>query len=238
MKKNLQLILSLLCILALAFGITAAAAEEMEARVITVVWEDGDNFDGLRGDLTAKLGDQSVTLTAANGWTGAVEVPVGAEAGWSIDTPEGYVLAIQKTENGITTVKYNRRVPDTVDVQAQIKWDDNSDAEKIRPKAVQIMLYADGQPYGEPQSGNASVKWTGLPYRNPGKTEKITYTVKALKDPDGYTSSVSDNTVTFKLNTVDVTINVTIAGAPAGPATVSFDTARFTACFADALWHM
>ena len=27
MKKNLQLILSLLCILALAFGITAAAAE-------------------------------------------------------------------------------------------------------------------------------------------------------------------------------------------------------------------
>ena len=123
MKKNLQLILSLLCILALAFGITAAAAEEMEARVITVVWDDGDNYDGLRGDVTAKLGDnEPVTLTAANGWTGAVEFPVGTEASWSIDTPTGYVLAIQKTENGITTVKYNRLVPDTVDVQAQIKW--------------------------------------------------------------------------------------------------------------------
>jgi len=215
MKKNLQLILSLLCILALAFGITAAAAEEMEARVITVVWDDGDNYDGLRGDVTAKLGDQSVTLTAANGWTGAVEVPVGTEASWSIDTPTGYVLAIQKTENGITTVKYNRLVPDTVDVQAQIKWEDNNNAKEIRPKTVQIVLYADGQPYGEPQSGNAAVKWTGLPSRNPGQTEDIKYTVKALQDPDGYTSVVSGNTVTFTLNTVNVTINATIAGAPA-----------------------
>lgn len=215
MKKNLQLILSLLCILALALGITAAVAEEMEARVITVVWDDGDNYDGLRGDLTAKLGDQTVTLTAANGWTGAVEVPVGTEADWTIETPTGYALAIKKTENGITTVKYNRQVPKTVDVQAQIKWDDNGDAEGIRPKAVQIVLYADGKPYGEPKSGNGSVKWEGLPSRNPGKTDDIKYTVNALKDPDGYTSSVLDNTVTFKLNTVNVTIKAEIAGAPA-----------------------
>ena len=216
MKKNLQLILSLLCILALAFGITAAAAEEMEARVITVLWDDGDNFDGLRGDVTAKLGDQSVTLTAANGWTGAIEVPVGTEASWSIDTPTGYTAGTPATKNGITTITFYRSVPKTTDVQAQIKWEDNGDAKGIRPKTVQIMLYADGQPYGEPQSGNAAVKWTGLPSRNPGKTENIKYTVKALKDPDGYTGTVSDNTVTFTLNTVNVTVNATIAGAPAG----------------------
>ena len=78
------------------------------------------------------------------------------------------------------------------------------------------MLYADGKPYGAPQSGNGSVKWTGLPSRNPGETENIKYTVKALKDPAGYTSSVSGNTVTFTLNTVNVTVNAVIAGAPAG----------------------
>ena len=106
MKKNLQLILSLLCILALAFGITAAAAEEMEARVITVVWDDGDNYDGLRGDVTAKLGDQSVTLTAANGWTEVYEgLPAYDPNGvmydyyWvEVDVPEGYVVAYNTTD--------------------------------------------------------------------------------------------------------------------------------------------
>ena len=216
MKKNLQLILSLLCILALAFGITAAVAEEMEARVITVLWEDGDNFDGLRGDVTAKLGEESVTLTAANGWTGAIEVPVGTEASWSINPPTGYTSGTPTTKDGITTITFYRSVPKSTEVQALIEWNDNGDAEKIRPKAVQIMLYADGKPYGAPQSGNGSVKWTDLPSRNPGGTENIKYTVKALNDPAGYTSSVSGNTVTFSLNTVNVTVNAVIAGAPAG----------------------
>ncbi len=220
MKKNLQLILSLLCILALALGITAAAAEEMEARVITIVWDDGNNYDGLRGDVTAKLGDNApVTLTKENGWTCADEVKAGSEASWAIDTPSGYYFVSQKTENGITTVKYHRGVPDPVDVQAMIKWEDNGNVEKIRPDTVQIMLYADGEPYGEPKSGNGSVKWEGLPSRKPGETDetkKINYTVKALKDPDGYTSSVSGNTVTYTLNTVNVTIKAEIAGAPEG----------------------
>ncbi len=220
MKKNLQLILSLLCILALALGITAVAAEEakeMEARVITVLWEDGDNYDGLRGNVTAKLGDNKpVTLTAANGWTCADEVPVGSEATWAITPPTGYTSGTPTTKDGITTITFYRSVPKTTEVQALIEWNDNGDAEKIRPKNVQIMLYADGKPYGAPQSGNGSVKWTGLPSRNPGETENIKYTVKALKDPDGYTSSVSGNTVTFTLNTVNVTVNAVIAGAPAG----------------------
>ncbi len=220
MKKNLQLILSLLCILALALGITAVAAEEakeMEARVITVLWEDGDNYDGLRGDVTAKLGDnEPVTLMAANGWTCADEIPVGTEASWSITPPTGYTSGIPTTENGITTITLYRLVPGTVDVQAQIKWEDNGNAKEIRPKTVQIMLYADGEPYGEHQSGNAAVKWTGLPSRKPGETENTKYTVKALKDPDGYTSAVSGTEVTFTLNTVNVTINATVAGAPTG----------------------
>ena len=186
MKKNLQLILSLLCILALVLGITAAAAEEMDARVITVLWQDGDNFDNLRGDVTAKLGEESVTLTAANGWTGAIEVPVGTDASWVITPPTGYTAGTPATKDGITTVTLYRPVPKTTEVQAQIKWEDNGDAEQIRPKAAQIVLYADGVPYGEPKSGNAAVKWTGLPSRYPGKSEDIKYTVKALKDPDGY----------------------------------------------------
>lgn len=215
MKKNLQLILSLLCILALAFGgISTAAAEEMEARIITVLWQDGDNFDNLRTDITATLAGQEAKLTAANGWTGAVEIPAGTVAEWQIATPEGYTSGTPKTENGITTVTFYRTVPATTDVQASIVWEDGNDAEQIRPKAAQIMLYADGEPYGEPKSGAASVEWKGLPSRKPGETKAIIYSVKPVKDPDGYTSTVDGKKVTFTLQTVNVTINATVAGAP------------------------
>ena len=217
MKKNLQLILSLLCVLALAFGgISTAAAEAMEARVITVLWQDGDNFDNLRTDIKAKLGDnEPVTLTKENGWTCADEIPAGTAADWQIAAPEGYTSGTPKTENGITTVTFYRTVPTTTDVQASIVWEDGNDAEQIRPKAAQIMLYADGEPYGEPKFGAATVEWKGLPSRKPGETKAIIYSVKPVKDPDGYTSTADGKTVTFTLKTVNVTINATIAGAPA-----------------------
>ena len=212
MKKNLQLILSLLCVLALALGITAAAAEETKAteiQVITIVWNDNENCEGLRPTeaITAKLAGQEAELRAENGWTGAVEVPVGTEVNWEIARPAGYALANRSYDNGITTWTYNPVSKMTVDPAFIIKWEDDHNAKGIRPESVQFMLYADGQPFDKLKNGNASVKWTGLP-------QNKEYTVKPVKDPDGYTSSVSGDTVTFTLKTVNVTINATIAGAP------------------------
>ena len=69
MKKNLQRILIMLCVLALAFGVTAGWAEETEARIITIKWSDDNNADQLRPEaITATLGGKNATLNAANGW--------------------------------------------------------------------------------------------------------------------------------------------------------------------------
>ena len=91
MKKHLQLILSLLCVLALAFGITAALADDNEARIITVQWSDNNNYDLLRPDhVTVSLaGSAPLRLDDTNGWSGEVSVPAGTANDWTYDSVEG-----------------------------------------------------------------------------------------------------------------------------------------------------
>lgn len=221
MKKNLQLILSLLCILALALGISAAAAEDTEARVITVMWKDGDNYDQIRPDkveasFTAGEVTKTVTLKEANGWTDVVEVPVGEPAGkeWNITVPEGYGAA---QDAGYTTVvTLHHAVPATISKTGSVDWDDDHNAKGIRPDYVQLVLYADGQPYGEPKPVKSATVWDKLPEYKPNSDTKIVYEVKPLAVPDGYSCEDSGMTVKFTLNTVDISVTATLAGYPEG----------------------
>ena len=217
MKKHLQLILSLLCVLALVFGITAAMAEENEARIITIKWYDGNNSDNIRpASVTASLAGQEVELTADNGWSAEVTVPAAtSNDGWQmVNVPDGYT--VEWDRDAITVAKLYHNPAQTTSVQAHIVWEDDHNAKGLRPETVKLILKKDGVAYGEPKAGAAAVSWTDLPSVNPGTNTAITYTVEALKDPAGYTSSVSENTVTFTLNTVNVTINAELSGYPEG----------------------
>ena len=219
MKKHLQLILSLLCVLALVFGTTAAIAEEVtEPRTITIEWAEGDNADGFRpkGEdiIKATLAGETVDLNEANGWTGQVVVPVSTGNDWVLSSVERYALTLTKGQT--TVAKYSYNVAPTTNVQASIAWDDNHNAKGIRPDSVKLVLYADGAPYGEPKSGNAAVKWEGVPAVKADTNAAIKYEVKPQQIPAGYSCSVSGTDVTFTLNTVAVTVNVSVAGAPEG----------------------
>ena len=82
MKKRLQQILSLLCILALAFGCvtTAALAEQQtEPRIIAVQWEDGSSPDDDRPEIAVAYSATgfSATLNKANNWTAETLVAEG-----------------------------------------------------------------------------------------------------------------------------------------------------------------
>ena len=220
MKKHLQLILALLCVLALAFGISAALAEEeeTESRIIQIRWEDGDNIDKIRPTetLTATLANKEVELNAGNGWSGEVIVPAGtAYDAWSLPTVGKY--SSPSLEPGVITVaKYTYTPVPRSPVTASIEWEDNHNAKKIRPEYVTLALYADGAPCAEPKTGNAAVKWDNLPGVNPATLEKISYSVQLQQVPDGYTASYDGTTVTLTLNTVDVKLNASVSGAPEG----------------------
>ena len=203
MKKHLQRIVSLVCVLALAFSVIPAMAEEYDARVITAKWKDGDNQEGFRPDhVDASLAGQKVTLNEDNGWTAEVSVLAGTGNNWTFDTPDGYTATLD--EGAISVITYNRPIAASIDVSGTVSWNDSDNAGKTRPESVQLMLLADGQACGEPLTAKApawKVTWTDLAARKAGTDEAIIYTVRQLQTPDGYISSVSGTEVTNTLET-------------------------------------
>ena len=225
MKKWLQRILSLLCILALTLGcVTAAAlAEELkEAHIITVEWKDGDDSDGIRPEnLTASYGGQSVQLNAGNGWTGEVSVPAESNGSWTLETPEKYTAAVGeegKIAPNVTLATMHHAAVPPVSQEASVKWEDGNNAKGVRPESVQLALLAGGKPYGEPKAAKApawKVTWDNLPANDDTGT-KINYTVSQLQQPANYTSAVNGLTVTNTLQTGRLNLKTTVEGVPEG----------------------
>ena len=217
MKKHLQRIVSLVCVLALAFSIIPAMAEEvLDARVISVKWKDSGNQAGYRPDeVSATLAGETVLLNEENGWTAEVSVPVSTDNEWAVETPEHYTATLEK--GAITYVTFNCPTAATIDVSGTVVWEDSDNAGKTRPESVQLMLLADGEVCGEPLTAKApawKVTWTDLAAQKPGSDKPIAYTVSQLQTPEGYTSQAEGQTVTNFLQTGSLKLNVSVSGAP------------------------
>ena len=200
MKQRLQRILSILCILALMTGciaLTAFAEEEYVTKVISVEWDDDDDYEGLRKqEVTMTIAGQSVTLNKGNYWTGAAEVPADAE--WITENVTGYT----KSEFGsdIKTVIYRHPVR-TTSVTATVEWVDDDNAAGLRPKSVRINLLADNKICRAPKTtSGGSVSWDKLPlHREGSSTEEIVYSVGAADAVEGYAATVNGSKVTYTL---------------------------------------
>ena len=220
MKKHLQRLLSLLCVLALVLSCVYALAEDVqyEDRVITAKWMDGDNYDGIRpASVDAFLAGQKATLNEENGWTGVVSVPVGTGNDWTCDEVDGYTATLSK--DAVSVLTFNRPVAPTISVSGTVAWDDSENAGKIRPESVQLMLLADGEAYGEPLTAKNpgwKVTWNDLPAFKPNADTRIEYTVKQLQTPDGYTATASGLEVTNTLQTGALNLTAAVSGAPEG----------------------
>ena len=222
MKKHLRRILSLLCVLAMVCGAVSALAEDpsvqYDARIITVDWKDGNNYDGIRpAFLDVSLAGQALKLNEENGWTGEVTVPHETENKWEYTKPEGY--AVTEDAGDVTVLKFHHAVADPISVSGTVTWDDSDNIGKIRPDSVQLMLLADGEPYGEPLTAKMPgwrVTWENLPAFKPNSTTRIEYTVKQLQDPEGYVSSASGLEVKNTLQTATLTLSASVSGAPDG----------------------
>ena len=231
MRKHLHRILSLLCVLALAVGAVAALAqedtEETEVRIISVKWEDGDNYDKTRpAEVKVQLADQWATMTEANGWTDMVVVPkstpldawicpLAEDIGYDQMTPN-----FRRETSVITYIRNNMSHDDLyTSVSAQVAWDDNDNSAGIRPESVQIQLVeGDAQnPFGKPKTAKKdawSATWDDMPKRKPGESESISYSVKPVQVPANYTATVDGLKVTFTLQTTSLTVNASVTGLP------------------------
>lgn len=85
-----------------------------------------------------------------------------------------------------------------ISIEVAKVWDDDDNAERKRPAAVEIKLIANGEDTGRRLILDAETDWTGrFEYLESVKDgQDIVYTVEEENVPAGYTSSVSGNAVT------------------------------------------
>ena len=143
---------------------TAVWGSEVKAPV-TVVWNDGDNGDGLRTDrleLTYQINSVSGTKTAtvedSSNWSAMLtgEVLVNTlKVNWSQvnattekpkgDPENGYSYEVTgNIDTGFTITM--RHVPQkTVTAAGVVMWDDNNDVKQIRPDSVTLHLLKNGE---------------------------------------------------------------------------------------------
>ena len=224
MKKRLQQILSILCVLMLVTGclVVAASADEPNTiRVITARWDDEDDYEGLRpkGDIIMSINNTDVHLNAGNEWTGSAEAPASAE--WTYATVEGYDAPSVSGTSDVKVVTYRHKV-ETTFVQPSAVWNDGGDKYGLRPDSVRINLLADGKVFRTPTTATAgsgdrweSDGWVNLPKNRQGTTDPITYSIEAADKVPGYTSSVEDSDVVYTLQTGNLNLKI-ILNAPDG----------------------
>ena len=165
----------------------------------TKTWNDANNQDGKRpSSITVKLlADGKVydsrNVTKDSGWsysfTNLPKYAQGHEIVYTIteEPVDGYTAVVSGYD--IT----NNYTPETTEVSGSKTWNDNDNADGLRPSSIRISLLADGVVVAEKTVTEAdgwSWKFTDLPKYADGKA--IRYTVSEDVVP-GYTTSYSED---------------------------------------------
>ena len=171
---------------------------------VNKVWKDSEDADGIRPDsVTVHLlanGEETAVcqLSEETKWEHVFEdLPSHDVEGNKIeytveeDVNRGYSGETKKNdEEGYSWTITNTHQQDTADVDVEVQWDDENDADKVRPDKVTVSLYADGKKVREIEI-TSEEDWKDLfkdlPLRKDGK--KIEYKVDQNK-VKGYTTEI------------------------------------------------
>lgn len=170
---------------------------------VTVLWQDEENEDGLRPESlqlqlyrNGEVYGEAVSVTAEDNWTYSwKDMAVyqnNQETEYTVkqvSVPSGYKES-KKENDGIATEFTNTHIVGTT-LTVQKIWEDNNDADGIRPESIQVQLYANGGVKGQPvtlsESNNWQYVWDELPAA--GNNKSIVYSIKELNIPEGYSST-------------------------------------------------
>ena len=174
----------------------------------TKTWDDDDDRDRVRPtqiivNLLAdgqKVDEKIVTVGEDGNWS------------WSFDNlpkyknvnDKGVLIQYTVTENPVkdysTEIKgsatdgfeiINTHTPGKTSISVEKVWVDSDNQDGKRPASIQVQLYADGEPSGATvtldETNEWKHTWSGLLEKNAGT--KISYTVKEVSVPGGYTVS-------------------------------------------------
>ena len=196
----------------------------------TKIWSDQNNQYGVRPDnITIRLWKngtevRSTTISGAKdaatwsySFTGLPKYENGKEITYTVteDSVAGYTTSI----SGYTIT--NSYAPNLVTIQGTKTWDDNNNADGLRPNSIVVNLLADGtavqrQEVKAAADGTWTYSFMNLPSMANGK--KITYTV--TEDPvPGYTTTINGYNIINTHRTQKIDIPVTKVWANGASAT-------------------
>ncbi len=183
------------------FQVTLSYEDEGYTGTITAVSSDGTEpeIEFVDGVATVTLAaDETLTLTVGKGMTYTVK-EVGSDAfGVTYTVNDGDSQSgssVEGTVDGTTAVAFTNDY-ETVTVSGAKTWDDEDDADGIRPVSITIRLYADGEEIDSvtvTEEDGWSWNFEGLAKRVDGK--EIVYTISE-DEVDGYEATVDGYDVT------------------------------------------
>ena len=209
-----------------AEGYVITNSHEVETINIPVkkVWYDGNTQGNRPQSVTVELYadgvkvESEVVLNNGNNWSHLWSNLPKNKAGKpivytikEINVPAGYTSVISGgVQNGFI-VTNTLDESEIIEISVHKIWDDANNREGMRPKEIQVQLYADGVEEGAPivlsDSNQWSYKWELLKKKSNG--DLIAYTVKEVNVPNGYLSKVegemdSGYTITNHISEVDI----------------------------------
>ena len=143
---------------------------------------------------------KTLVLNEANNWkgtfTGLAKKANGVDIVYTIKeepVPSGYTVAITGDTTGFTVT--NKYSPEKINIPVTKIWQDNEDADKIRPESITVNLKK-GTEVIDTVELNKENNWThtfeNLPKKENG--EEIIYTVEEV-ETEGYTASITGSMV-------------------------------------------
>ena len=174
----------------------------------TKIWDDNNDQDGLREDITVTLYKNTTTnpdkavkhddVLLKKGETSYTwhDLPVrdgGETITWTIKetpVPNGYTSSVNDETHEIT----NTHKPGTTEFSFTKIWDDVNNQDGLRGTYV-VTLYKDGVSYADQSMDAESTTWTwgDLPARENGKT--IVWTIDETFVPNGYTKELNGSEI-------------------------------------------
>ena len=185
-----------------SYTITNTHEPETISVSVSKIWNDNGNQDGLQPkqiEIALKKGTEivdTIVLNSNNSWkhtfAGLAKYENGKEIEYSVeevDVPEGYTESVNEDSKNNYTIT-NTHIPEVTSISVNKVWVDNDNQDGIRPEEIEVVLYKNGEETAERKTLRGD-DWTAtfdnLPVNENGK--KITYTVREVNEPEGYTSS-------------------------------------------------
>ncbi len=205
------------------YTITNTHTPETTSIAGSKTWNDNDDQDDARPEsITIQLMKggqlyQTKTVTEEDGWAWSFENLPKYENGGSLirySISELQIPEYSTTYDGYNVT--NTHTPNKTSVTVEKSWIDHNNQDGKRPDSVTVELLKNGEPTDVTLTLDAAGNWTGtftdLDENEAG--EKITYTVREVDVPDGYSSAVrGDASTGFTVTNTHTPETVEIAGS-------------------------